>query len=390
ERPLLGVPVAVKDNMDVAGEVTANGTSAAGGPAHADGPLVARLRGAGAVILGRTRTPELCIWGFTETATFGRTANPWDTGRTSGGSSGGSGAAVAAGLCAAATASDGLGSIRIPASLNGLYGLKPQRGRVPMEIDPHWNGMSVFGGLTRSVTDAGLFLDVAAASGTRYADAAARRPGKLRIAWSSKLPATVVAPLDPAVEKALADFAELLSSLGHEVEQRDPDYGPIALNSTLRYLKGVRDDVDALPHPERLERRTRAVARIGRLLPESLLQRAMADAPALTARVGRLWDDFDVVLTPVTSKPATEVGKYEGHGALWTMNGEIADVAAYCPVWNVTGQPAASVPAGFTHTGLPLAVQMIGRTDGEETLLSLGAQVEAERPWANRRPPASV
>ena len=192
------------------------------------------------------------------------------------------------------------------------------------------------------------------------------------------------------MEKALHDTAELLRSLGHEVEQHDPDYGPIALNSTLRYLKGVRDDVDALPHPERLERRTRAVARIGRLLPDSLLQRALADGPALTERVGRLWERFDVLLTPTTSKPATEVGKYEGRGSLWTMNGQIADVAAYLPPWNVTGQPAASVPAGFTHTGLPLAVQIVSAADGEETLLALAAQIEEARPWANRRPPMSV
>ncbi|MBA3301906.1 MAG: amidase [Thermoleophilaceae bacterium] len=388
-RPMLGVPVAVKDSMDVAGELTPNGTSAHGGPAHSDGALVARLRSAGAVIIGKTCVPELCMWGFTETATFGRTSNPWDTGRTPGGSSGGSAAAVAAGLCAGATASDGLGSIRIPAALNGLFGLKPQRDRVPIDAESHWHGMTVFGGLTRTVEDAGLFLDVAAGTRSRFAEAAGRMPGKLRIAFSTKVPPTVLAPLDPAVDDAVRTYAELLRSLGHDVTERNPDYGLIALNSTARFLKGVRDDVDALPHPERLERRTRSVARIGRALPEGLLHRAMSDAPKLIERVGRLWDEVDVLITPVTSKPAGPVGQFEGRGALWTMNGQIAAVAAYTPPWNVTGQPAASVPAGLNDAGLPLAIQMIGRAGDEETLLSLGAQIQAERPWAQRRPPAA-
>src|SRR3984957_19700316 len=169
ERPLLGVPIAVKDDIDVAGEVTAYGTNAHGGPGAADAEVVRRLREAGAVIIGKTNVPELCLWPFTETATFGATRNPWDVQRAPGGSSGGSGAAVAAGLVGAALGSDGAGSIRIPAAWCGLFGLKPQRGRVSMAPRRRaWHGLSVNGGLTRSVADTALFHDVA--SGTTEVD----------------------------------------------------------------------------------------------------------------------------------------------------------------------------------------------------------------------------
>jgi amidase len=166
QRPLLGVPIAVKDDIDVAGEVTAFGTNAHGGPARADAEVVRRLRAAGAVIVGKTNVPELCIWPFTETPTFGATRNPWDLQRAPGGSSGGSGAAVAAGLIGAALGSDGAGSIRIPSAWCGLFGLKPQRGRVSMAPKPEgWHGMSVNGILSRSVIDTALFHDVGSGSG---------------------------------------------------------------------------------------------------------------------------------------------------------------------------------------------------------------------------------
>src|SRR6185312_12312673 len=162
DRPLLGVPIAVKDDIDVAGEVTAFGSNAYGEPAPADAEVVRRLRAAGAVIIGKTNVPELCVWPFTETATFGATRNPWDLQRAPGGSSGGSAVAVAAGLVGAALGSDGAGSIRIPSAWCGLFGLKPQRGRVSLAPRPRaWNGLSVDGVLTRRVADTALFHDVA-------------------------------------------------------------------------------------------------------------------------------------------------------------------------------------------------------------------------------------
>ncbi|HEX8714747.1 MAG TPA: amidase family protein, partial [Solirubrobacteraceae bacterium] len=200
ERPLLGVPIAVKDDIDVAGEVTALGSNAYGAPAAADAEVVRRLRAAGAVIIGKTNVPELCVWPFTETATFGVTRNPWDVQRAPGGSSGGSAVAVAAGLVGAALGSDGAGSIRIPAAWCGLFGLKPQRGRVSLAPRPRsWNGLSVNGVLTRRVADTALFHDVASGATdidedsapsptTPFAQAAATPPGRLRIAYSTAVP----------------------------------------------------------------------------------------------------------------------------------------------------------------------------------------------------------
>jgi amidase len=198
EAPLLGVPVAVKDNVEYAGEVTAHGTAAYGEPARADGMIVRRLREAGAVIVGKTNLPELAIYGFTESPTWGDTRNPWDPSRTCGGSSGGSGVAVAAGMSAIAHATDGAGSIRYPAAYCGLFGLKPQRNRVSLWPDrEHWHGLSVSGCVSRTVMDTALYLDTM--SGPEKGDfdsppplrrplveAARSAPGKLRIACTTK------------------------------------------------------------------------------------------------------------------------------------------------------------------------------------------------------------
>src|SRR4051794_7066194 len=210
-RPLLGVPIALKDNIDIAGETTTHGTSAHGGPATDDAEIVKRLRSAGAVVIGKTHLPELAIYPWTESQTFGMTRNPWDTGFTTGGSSGGSGAAVAAGLAAAGMASDGGGSIRIPAACCGLYGLKPQRGRVSLMPDSeHWHGLSVFGSVTRSVIDSALWLDAvsgradgdaeaARPPATSFVEAAKASPGKLRIAVSTNTGPGSIVKVKPEV-----------------------------------------------------------------------------------------------------------------------------------------------------------------------------------------------
>jgi amidase len=398
-RPLLGVPIAVKDDIDVAGEVTMYGTNAAGGPAAADAEVVRRLREAGAVIIGKTNVPELTIWPFTESATFGATRNPWDVQRAPGGSSGGSAAAVAAGMVGAALGSDGAGSIRIPAAWCGLFGLKPQRGRVSLAPRPRaWHGLSVNGVLTRSVADTALFLDVAAgaidtdldrapAPQVPFSQAAATPPGRLRIALSRRLPPGTIARLDGDVERALAQTGELLRSLGHEVSERDPDYGPGAIPALLaRYLRGIHDDAGAMAHPERLERRSRGMARLGGLIPPSLLERALEGEAELSRRMNRVLEDHDVLMTPATATPPPRIGQLNGHGALWTLNA-VAAMVPYNGVWNATGQPAASVPAGFGADGLPRGVQLVGRANDEATLLSLAAQIEAERPWVQQRPP---
>jgi amidase len=261
-----------------------------------------------------------------------------------------------------------------------------------------WHGLSVNGVLTRSVVDSALFHDVASGStaidadkppqpATSFSQAAASAPGTLRIAYSTRVPPRVVSSLDADAAGALRETVELLRSLGHEVSERDPDYGAFGMSGVVaRYLRGIHDDVGALAHPERLERRTRGMARLGGRIPAPLFERAMAGEAELARRVGALFEDHDVLITPATASPPPRIGQLEGRGALWTLN-VVAGMVPYNGIWNGTGQPAASVPAGFGADGLPRAVQLVGRANDEATLLSLAAQLEASRPWAQERPP---
>jgi amidase len=385
-RPLLGVPIAVKDDVDVAGELTARGTRAYDAPAAQDAELVRRLRAAGAIVLGKTHVPELEILPVTESPTWGVTRNPWDLERTPGGSSGGSGAAVAAGLAGAAVGSDGGGSIRIPAGCCGVFGLKPQRGRVPEPRRRPWADISAWGPLARRVADAGLLLDVLAGDGG-FAAAAARPPGRLRVALSYKLPAPIAARADGEQRGAVETLARVLRGLGHDVVAREPEYGQVANAFTARYLRGIRADVTGAPHPERLARRTRGFARLGAAVPDALLRRALAAEAGDAERLNRVLRDADVLMTPLFTRRAVPIGTWEGRSALWTLNG-IARWMGYCPPWNHTGQPAAAVPVGLTADGFPLAAQLVARPGDEATLLSLAAQLEAEIDWPRHRPPA--
>jgi amidase len=385
-RPLLGVPIAIKDDQAVAGTPIVWGSNAHDGPQPEDSDLVRRLRAAGAIVIGITRTPELTIWPFTESAAGGITRNPWDPQRTPGGSSGGSAAAVAAGLVGAATASDGGGSIRIPAACCGLFGLKPQRGRVSLAPrEEAWHGLSVPGFVTRSVADSALLYEVV--TGEPFVAAAQRDPGRLRIALSTAVPKPLIARLGRDQRQAAHDTAELLRALGHEVVERDPDYGMAASGFIARYLAGIHDDARAMAHPERLERRTRGMARMGAAV-RPLLGRARAAEATDAARINAIFDDVDVVLGPGTATAPLPVGRYEGRGALWTFNG-VAGFVPFQAVWNHLGNPAASVPAGLDADGLPLSVQIAGRPGDEATLLALAAQLESARPWADRRPTVS-
>ncbi|MGV0990905.1 MAG: amidase [Mycobacterium sp.] len=392
--PLLGVPIAIKDDSDVAGEFTCQGGSAYDLEATADSEVVRRLREAGAVILGKTAVPEMMLWPFTETVSFGATHNPWDLAYAPGGSSGGSGAAVAAGLAPFALGSDGAGSIRIPASWCGLYGLKPQRGRVPIgEGEDPWYGLSVNGPLARSVEDAALFLDVTntgKAPRGGFVKAAERKPGRLRIALSTKLPPTMVGRVGRPQHRALDGVEALLRDLGHEVLWRDPDYPAWAMYGHVlpRMWRGVYQEVRKLPYPERLEPRTRAVARLGSMISESQIEKVLAAEPKLSARVNSIFDDFDVLITPGTATGPSKIGRYQHRGGISTLS-LVAMRVPFCAIFNATGQPAASVPWFIEGEHMPVSVQLVGKPSDEATLLSLSAQIEAARPWANHRPPVS-
>jgi amidase len=392
--PLLGVPIAIKDDVDVAGEVTAWGTAAHGPAKPRDAEVVRRLRDAGAIVIGKTNVPEMTIWPFTESATFGLTRNPWDPSRSPGGSSGGTAVAVAAGLAPFGLGSDGGGSIRTPATWCGLFGIKPQRDRVALAPhDDGWHGLIVIGPITRTVEDAALFLDVTTtmpAPEGGFVAAAARAPVGLRIAVSAKSPLGLLSHVGKAQRLAVSEAAILLRSLGHDVVERAPDYAARSAgwNIMLRYLRGIHDDVATMVHPERLERRTRSIARVGGRISDRRIAAARADEDALAARVSTIFDDVDVVLTPGTASGPPRVGAFSGRGAFVTLNATMGR-SPFHAIFNATGQPAAVVPWGLDGGGMPTSVQLVGRPNDEATLLALSAQIESARPWAKRRPSIS-
>ncbi|HEX6116773.1 MAG TPA: amidase [Solirubrobacterales bacterium] len=394
--PLNGVPIAVKDRFDVAGDVTTFGTVAHGGPARRDSEIVRRLRAAGAPILGKTQLPELAIWGMTESRGYGVTRNPWEPDYTPGGSSGGSAAAVASGMAPAAAGSDSAGSLRAPAAACHLFGLKPQRGRISLMPEPeHWFGLSCAGCLTRNVLDTALFLDAVSgpAPGDRdvaepperpYVEAARTAPGSLRIALSLEppIPASVKAPNEGATRA----LAETLRALGHTVEEADPDYGNMASLLVPRFLRGLHEQAGAMAVPERLERRTRVLGRIGRVMPRVAATSARRREPEHRRRVFSIFDRYDIVLTPTAARPPAEIMAIEGHGAPRALNRQWRHLP-FSGAWNALGNPAASVPAAITAAGLPIGSQLVAPPNGEGTILSLAAQIEAETGWPARVPP---
>ncbi|MGX1365720.1 amidase [Streptomyces canus] len=394
--PLLGVPVAVKDDMDVAGEPTAFGCRGEFPAVARDGEAVRRLRAAGAVVVGKTNTCEFGQWPFTEGPAFGATRNPWSLEHTPGGSSGGSAAAVAAGLVPAALGSDGAGSVRIPASWTHLVGIKPQRGRISTwPRGESFQGITVNGTLARTVADAALLLD--AAAGNHVLDphrppavdasaAVGRDPGRLRIALALKPPFTALpARLQPEVRARVVELAEKLASLGHTVEEADPPYGQIGLTFVPRATAGIAERVREAPFPALLDRRTREAARLGGLLGGVPLRAARRAEAVLHRRIGAFFASYDVVLAPTTAAPPPRVGAMLGLGGLATDRAMIA-ACPYAWPWNVLGWPGVNVPAGFVGGGLPVGAQLLGPAHSEPLLLSLAAQLEAELRWHEVRP----
>lgn len=402
EAPLLGVPIAIKDDVDLAGHTTPFGCGGDYAPATEDAELVRRLRAAGAIVIGKTNAPEVGQWPFTESPAFGVTRNPWHLEHTPGGSSGGAAAAVAAGLVPAAIGSDGAGSVRIPAAWTGLIGLKPQRGRISTWPDAEaFNGLTCFGPLARSVGDAACLLD--AVTGNRegdqhqppphfesYAAAAARKPRRLRVALSFKSPFGVPDDVDPEVRAATERTARQLAELGHEVEEADPSYGLVGLGLVVRGMSGVHEWLrERVPDDAPIEPRTRVHGRFGRLLSGPPLAAARAAEPAMARRIGRIFERFDVVLTPTTAAPPPRIGEHDGRG-YWATSTAAGAACPFAWAWNVIGWPGLSVPAGFTRSGLPIGAQLLGPENGEATLLALAADLEAATRWSERRPPAPV
>ena len=380
ERLLLGVPLAVKDVQDVTGEVTRYGTDAFTKPAAQDDEVVRRLRAAGAVVIGKTNTPELAIMGDTEGPAFGITRNPWNTDRSPGGSSGGSGAAVAAGLCAAATATDGAGSIRIPASNCGLVGLKPTRDRLPFSPEGHWYGMSVAGFEARSVRDAALLMSIGAADDS-LREASAPTSERLRVAVSAK--PVLPTPVHADVKRVIAETADRLRSLGHEVQDADPPY-PLLSPAVTRYLAGQAQDIgEQVERPDRLQRRTKGFGRLGRAVRPALGWALRDDD---SGRMRPFFERHDLLLTPVMAVPPVPAGAWEGLGAVRTLLGMVM-AYPFALEWNLTGQPSISVPVGMSGDGLPIGMQLVGRHGEEATLLGVAAELEAELRWTDRRPP---
>lgn len=395
--PLLGIPIAVKDDVDVAGVPTRFGTTGETPIATVDSEVVRRLRSAGAVIVGKTNTCELGQWPFTSGPGFGHTRNPWSREHSPGGSSGGSAAAVAAGLVTAAIGSDGAGSVRIPAAWTHLVGIKPQRGRISTWPMPEaFNGITVNGVLARTVTDAAVVLDAASGNvdgdlhkppAVRMSEYVGKAPGPLTIALSTKFPFNGFgAKLHPEILSAMETVAGQLEQLGHTIIDADPDYGlRMSWNFLSRSTSGLVDwSYRVGPHVS-LDKRTVSNMRTGRLLSEAVLRKARAAEAATQRRIGWIFNLADVVLAPTTALPPHLVHDYDERGSLATDRAMIRA----CPVtwpWNLLGWPSINVPAGFTSDGLPIGVQLMGPENSEPLLISLAAALEAIGGWEHQQP----
>lgn len=386
ELPLAGVPVAIKDNVDVAGEPTPYGSPAVrADPAAEDDPVVAALRQAGAIVVGKTRIPELGIWPFTDGADAAA-LNPWDTTRVAGGSSGGSGAAVASAMVPLALGNDGLGSIRIPAAANGLFGMKPSSGLIPIRgldgSDRFWFGMSQHGPLATTVGDAALMLDVMAGTDRYRHLPAPERP--LRVAVSVASPSPTVRPHRDHVE-AVLEAGRLMRAAGHHVVRADPPYRVRdALPIVARFTQAPADDLEHLDvDEERLERRTRTHVGIGRWVRR---RRPVdpSDIDPVRERMTTFFADHDVLLTPVLSGPPPEAVAW--HERSWFANFNTAFSWAVFPgLWNFVDFPAASIPLLRTG-GLPVGVQIVAPSQREDRVLETARQIEQVVPWQRHAP----
>jgi amidase len=375
ELPLAGVPVAVKDCVSVAGEPMSYGSAAFPRvPRNHDHPVVARLRAAGAIVVGLTNLPELAIYPFTDSV-YGVARNPWDPRRTPGGSSGGAAAAAASAMVPLAHGTDGLGSVRIPAAACGLFGIKPGPGIVPGDLgETGWFGLSESGSLATTVADAALMLGVMA--GTSYS---AAEPGPLRIAASVQPPGPGIM-IHRSSSAPVRACAELLGKSGHEVTDDDPPYPGWLVPVLLSYWAAGPAE-EAAGHAG-LEPRTRRHVRAGELAARVRPPRA-SDRARLRVALASFFDRYDVLVMPTLARPCPPARRYGERS--WLRS--VATALMFAPmtgVWNLAGFPAASVPV--PGPGLPGAVQLVAAPGREQALLALGAQLERVNPWRRHAP----
>jgi amidase len=382
--PLAGVPVAIKDNVPVAGEVMTDGSAArsSAAPETRDHEVVTRLRKAGAVVVGIARAPELCLYASTD-GPGTVTRNPWDTARSPAGSSGGSAAAVASGSVPLAHGNDGMGSLRLPAAACGLVTLKPGRGVVPGGIGADdWSGMAVNGALATTVADLAL----------AHAVLAGEEPGPLtspdrplRIAVSTRSPIPGLRADGPALAAVDAVVAHLIAA-GHTVVRRDPPVSPgAAAGAVARWMAGAEDDAAHLGIDRNaLQPRSRTHARIGRMVRRTGMVRPRA-AERFREQMTAFFDDLDVLLTPVTTGPPLPARPWHERSFMANITAN-ARWAPWTAAWNLAGIPAAVAPAGTRHEGLPLAVQFVGPPGAEGRLLWLAGELERRQPWRRYAP----
>ncbi len=398
--PLTGVPIPIKDLNMVAGvRLTYGSAVLADNVATEDDYVVDHLRAAGIVITGKTATPEFGLPCYTETKIGPPARTPWDLTRSAGGSSGGAAAAVSSGLAPAAQGSDGGGSIRIPASACGLFGIKPTRGRISQgPLLPDLAGLSTDGPLARTVADAALLLDAMTGNhpgdmytlpplpaGESFLGYASREPGRLRIA-RSLLTLIDGAEVHPDCVAAYEDASALLASLGHEVEDFDPPFPADAVPSFLALWYAMAtlapiapdQEADLLPITRYLRGKGMELSASDLLLHEAILQGSVR--VALHGLTG-----YDAILSPTLALPPRPVGWFDEVEPAENFIRQ-TQFTPWTALYNLSGQPAVSVPLHWTEGGLPIGVMLAGQLGAEGTLISLSAQLEAARPWADRHP----
>jgi amidase len=399
DAPFRGVPIGVKDLTATAGIRTTYSCSAfADNVPDFDTAVVRRLRDAGFVIVGKTNTPEFGTTAFTESDLNGATKNPWNPERTPGGSSGGAAAAVAAGLLPLAHGTDGGGSIRIPASCCGLFGLKPSRGRVSSAPFTSLEGLSTSGPISRTVADAAALLDVLAGyepgdpwwaplPERPFVEETSLPPGRLRVAVTTTPP--IETHVDAACTDALTSAAKLLTELGHEVIEDTPPWQEPDLFDVFITIWQVGPALFPLEDDSLLTSLNRGLVERAFATSAAEYARAAARLQMTARRVVAFWQKVDVVLTPTLALPPVPIGWQEVvEGALEQLERSVA-FTPFTAVANLTGLPAMSLPLGRTSDGLPLGVHAIGPPAGDALLVRLASQIEEARPWATSRPPIS-